>query len=62
MAPGFALWRRNVEFVECAETLIAPLLDELTFTTDKDIGTTFSSWFVSDSADGLRAHQVLDGR
>jgi predicted RNA-binding protein len=35
MAPGFVPWRRNVEFVECAETLIAPLIDELTFITDK---------------------------
>lgn len=34
MAPGFVPWRRNVEFLECAETPIGPLIDELTFITD----------------------------
>jgi hypothetical protein len=33
--PGVEPSRRNVEFLECAETLIAPLIDELTFITYK---------------------------
>ena len=35
MASGFVPWRRNVEFVECAEAPIRPLIDELTFIRDK---------------------------
>ena len=35
MDPGFAPWRRNIEFRECVETPIAPLIDELTFINDK---------------------------
>src|SRR5437764_10049992 len=35
MAPGFRPWRRNVEFVTCAETPIRPLIDQLTFIKDK---------------------------
>jgi hypothetical protein len=35
MTPGFVAWRRNVEFVECAEVPIRPLIDELTFIRDK---------------------------
>lgn len=35
MAPGFVPWRRNVEFLRCEETPIAPLIGVLTFITDK---------------------------
>ncbi len=35
MAPGFRPWRRNVEFVTCAETPIRPLIDQLTFIKDR---------------------------
>ena len=35
MAPGFVPWRRNVEFVECSEAPIAPLLEELGFIKDR---------------------------
>jgi predicted RNA-binding protein len=35
MAPRFVPWRRNVEFLGCVETPIAPLIDELTFIKDK---------------------------
>ena len=35
MAPGFAPCRRNIEFLECVETPIAPLIGELTFIKDK---------------------------
>jgi predicted RNA-binding protein len=34
MAPGFVPWRRNVKFVDCAETPIAPLIDSLSFIND----------------------------
>jgi EVE domain len=32
---GFAPWRRNVEFLDCVETPIKPLIDSLSFITDK---------------------------
>ena len=35
MAPGFVPWRRNVNFVDCVETPIGPLIDSLSFITDK---------------------------
>jgi EVE domain len=35
MAPGFAPWRRNVDFLPCVEAPIRPLIDELTFIRDK---------------------------
>jgi hypothetical protein len=35
MAQGFAPWRRNVEFFECVETPIKPLIDALRFIKDK---------------------------
>lgn len=35
MAPGFIPWRRNVEFVDCVETPIGPLIDTLSFIKDK---------------------------
>ncbi len=35
MAPGFVPWRRNVEFLECVETPIKPLIDALSFVKDK---------------------------
>ncbi len=35
MAPGFVPWRRNVEFADCTEAPIRPLIDELTFINDK---------------------------
>jgi predicted RNA-binding protein len=35
MAPGFVPWRRNVNFVDCVETPIAPLIDSLSFINDK---------------------------
>ena len=35
MTPDFHPWRRNVEFLPCAETPIRPLLDELDFVEDK---------------------------
>lgn len=35
LTPGFVPWRRNVEFVECAEAPIRPLIDQLTFIGDK---------------------------
>ncbi len=36
MAPGFVPWRRNVEFADCVETPIGPLIDELSFIKDKE--------------------------
>lgn len=35
MAPGFTPWRRNVDFVDCIETPIRPLIDALSFIKDK---------------------------
>lgn len=35
MAPGFVPWRRNVDFVDCVETPIRPLIDALSFIKDK---------------------------
>lgn len=34
-AEGFAPWRRNVEFLDCVETPIKPLIDALSFIKDK---------------------------
>ncbi len=35
MAPGFISWRRDVAFKACRETPIRPLIDDLSFITDK---------------------------
>lgn len=35
MMPGFIPWRRNVDFKDCKETPIKPLIDELDFIQDK---------------------------
>lgn len=35
MSPDVATWRRNVDFLECAETPIRPLLENLDFIEDK---------------------------
>lgn len=35
MTPGFTPWRRNVEFVSSTEAPIRPLIDQLSFITDK---------------------------
>ncbi len=35
MSEGFVPWRRNVDFKECQETPIRPLIDELSFIQDK---------------------------
>jgi hypothetical protein len=35
MAPGFVPWRRNVEFYDCRETPIKPLIGDLGFIKDK---------------------------
>lgn len=35
VAPDFQPWRRNVDFLDCAETPIRPLLDDLEFIEDK---------------------------
>lgn len=35
MTPDFHPWRRNVDFKECYETPIRPLIDELDFIEDK---------------------------
>ncbi|CAN5664494.1 EVE domain-containing protein [soil metagenome] len=35
MTPDFRPYRRNVEFLDCAETPIRPLLDDLDFIEDK---------------------------
>jgi len=35
MAPGFVPWRRNVDFKTCVEISIKPLIDDLSFITDK---------------------------
>ena len=35
MADGFAPWRRNVNFLECEEVAIRPLIDTLSFIQDK---------------------------
>lgn len=35
MGQGFVAWRRNVVFLECSETPIKPLIDELSFIRDK---------------------------
>jgi hypothetical protein len=42
MSPGFVPWRRNVEFAHCAETPIAPLIDQLSFIKDKRQWGTYS--------------------
>ena len=34
-SPDFQPWRRNVDFLDCAETPIRPLLDDLDFIEDK---------------------------
>ncbi|WP_102144053.1 EVE domain-containing protein [Mycobacterium hubeiense] len=33
--PDFQPWRRNVDFLECSETSVRPLIDELEFIEDK---------------------------
>jgi hypothetical protein len=35
ITPDFVPWRRNVEFQDCTETPIRPLIDDLSFITDK---------------------------
>jgi hypothetical protein len=35
MSPDFLPWRRNVDFLDCAETPIRPLIDDLDFIEDK---------------------------
>lgn len=35
MTPDFIQWRRNVEFLDCLETPIKPLIDDLSFIKDK---------------------------
>ena len=35
MGPGFVPWRRNVEFLDCVEAPIKPLIDRLSFIKDK---------------------------
>jgi hypothetical protein len=35
MAEGFLPWRRNVEFLDCVETPIKPLVDALSFIKNK---------------------------
>jgi hypothetical protein len=35
MGSGFVPWRRNVNFLECVEVPIRPLIDELSFISDK---------------------------
>lgn len=35
MGNGFVPWRRNVTFLECTETPIKPLIDDLSFIADK---------------------------
>jgi hypothetical protein len=35
IAPGFVPWRRNVEFFNCVETPIGPLVDQLSFIKNK---------------------------
>lgn len=35
MGSGFVPWRRNVEFLDCAEIPIKPLIDGLSFIKDK---------------------------
>ena len=35
MSPDFQPWRRNVDFLECAETPIRPLIEKLDFIEDK---------------------------
>jgi len=37
MAPYFITWRRNVEFYDCIETPIRPLIDDLSFIQDKTL-------------------------
>jgi len=35
LSPDFHPWRRNVDFLECAETPIRPLIEDLDFIEDK---------------------------
>ncbi len=35
MTPDFVPWRRKIDFIECVETPIKPLINELSFITDK---------------------------
>lgn len=35
VAPGFVPWRRNIDFKQCPETPIRPLIDDLSFIKDK---------------------------
>ena len=35
MSPDFQPWRRNVDFLECTETPIRPLIEQLDFIEDK---------------------------
>ena len=35
MSPDFHPWRRNVDFLDCAETPIRPLIEQLDFIEDK---------------------------
>ena len=34
MSPDFQPWRRNVDFLDCAETPIRPLIEQLDFIED----------------------------
>jgi hypothetical protein len=35
MAPGFVSWRRNIQFKDCHQVPIRPLINELSFIKDK---------------------------
>lgn len=62
MAPDFVPWRRNIEFFECSETPIKPLIGELSFIKDKTHwGYMFRfGLFAIPEADFKKIQQAMD--
>jgi EVE domain len=61
MSPSFHPWRRKVEFVDCVETAIQPLLGDLSFIKDKTRwGFPFRrGLFTIDEADFMRIASAM---
>jgi predicted RNA-binding protein len=61
MAPNFIPWRKDIDFEECREISIRPLIDELEFITDKiHWGYKFRLWmFEISQSDFERIYNLM---